>query len=168
MTRANYPRYETLHYGKREDFRAAIAMTGSPSATSALEAVDASLWVLGGGMIAQALFLAHHAVEIALKGLLEEISVLLTLDRLEYDLAKGLARERLAAHRLGRLITKFADPEHYDPDRTCGLVDAYSRVREMVSVATTRGAIESLNKLRNEIVHHGGVPANDFAYLDTI
>jgi len=166
--RSDYPRHETPNYGKKEEFLAAIVATRSPSAQSALQALDATLWVLAGGMVSQALFLVHHAVEIALKGLLEEISVLLTLDRLDYDLAKGLARQRVSAHRLGHAITRFADPDQYDPDRTCGLMDAFSRVKEMIPFGTTRGAVESLNKLRNEVVHHGGVPKDNFAYLDAI
>jgi hypothetical protein len=165
---SDYPKFQTPHYGKQAEFRTAIANTGSPSAQSALEALDAMLWVLAGGMFAQALFLAHHTVEIALKGLLEEISVLLVVDRPGYDLAKLVVRERLSTHRLGQGITKFIDPDQYDPDRTCGLVDAFSRVNEMIPFAITSGAVQSLNKLRNQIVHHGGTEENDFPYLDVI
>jgi hypothetical protein len=169
METLDYPTYETPHYGKQEDFKKGIRKCESPSALSALESLEASLWLLSGNMASQALFLLHHTIEVAFKGLLEEIDVLLTLDSLEYDLAKGLVWERVRGHRLGKVITKHADPENYDPTRTCRFEEAYRRVNEMITFnSVSNGQVKKLNKMRNAIVHYGGRDQDAFDYLDSI
>jgi hypothetical protein len=169
MATITYPRHEWEDHGKRRDFLAAIGAYGNPGVFSALESLEASLWLLSNGMISQTLFLLHHTIEVAMKGLLEEVHVLLTLDSLEYDLAKGLIRERMKAHRLTSHITRFANPDDYDPRRTCGFEEAFKRVRDMVtfpSISTRQ--VDQLNKHRNRIMHYGGRDEELFDYLESI
>ena len=119
MSRQAFPRYEPRHHGKHQDFIKAIVSFKSPGASSAVSSINSALWLLAVGEIAQALFLFHNTIEIALKGLLEEVHVLLTLDRLDYDLAKGIVLERLQKHRLGSNVSKYTDPETYSPKNIC-------------------------------------------------
>src|SRR6478672_5957031 len=91
MSEISYPRYQDKHFGKRKDFIDKICQQTNRSALSALDSLEASLWLMSGGRTSQALSLFHHTVEIAFKGLLEEIDVLLTIDKLNYDLAKAVA-----------------------------------------------------------------------------
>jgi hypothetical protein len=83
------------------EFHKAIRETDSPSAMGAVELLKAAFWTLSYPMPAQALMLFHQALEVACKGLLQEVHVLLAADKVEYMLSKWVVRERLAAHRFG-------------------------------------------------------------------
>jgi hypothetical protein len=101
---------------------------------------------------------------------LEEIHVLLTQDKLEWELAKGLVQETIKRHRIGSSLKTFANPADYDPRHTCGLLEAYKRVGEMIPFTSipSQRSLEKANTLRNEIVHYGGDTSKHFEYADTI
>jgi hypothetical protein len=166
---ANYPEYESPHYGKRQEFLKNLQKYGGSSALSSLDSLEAALWLLSVNKESQALFLLHHTLEVAFKSLLEEINVLLVLDSLDYELAKGLAWEKMRNHRLGNVITKHADVESYAPNRTCGFDEAYRRIKEMITFdSISRHQVGEFNKMRNRIVHYGGSDQDSFDYVDAI
>jgi len=141
---------------------------GSPTAKSALDSLNAALWLLSVGSYSQALFLFHHTIEVALKGLLDEVHVLLSARDFKYELAKWVLKERLQAHRLGRRLDPLG-PDSYDPDRTCTFEEAWKRVGELLTLQHVDSArLRQLNKLRNEIAHHGGEDERGLEYLDAI
>lgn len=164
----SYPTYQQRHEGKRDDFIASIKSVGAPSALSALDSLDAAMWLLSLGKLSQSLFLLCQAIEVGLKAVLEEIDPLLTQDQIEWALAKTLVRDKIERHRLGRAITKYVDDGAYDPRRTCGLLEAHSRVSEMIELSPGKKRIEDLNKLRNQIAHHGGKSEQRPDYLDAV
>ncbi len=151
------------------EFHAAIRKTDSPSAMGAVELLKAAFWVMSYPMPAQALMLFHQALEVACKGLLEEIHVLLAADKVEYELSKWAVKERLAAHRLGRKLKTDIDPDDFPLSRTCSFQEAWSRVREMSSLRTFEAAgLPEMTKLRNEITHFGAKQGKEFEYSQAI
>jgi hypothetical protein len=65
-----------------------LRAVNSPSAMGAVDLLKAAFWVLSYPMPAQALLLFQQALEVACKGLLQEIHVLLVADKLDYALSK--------------------------------------------------------------------------------
>src|ERR1017187_457090 len=150
-------------------FHAAIRKTDSPSAMGAVELLRSAFWVLSYPMPAQALMLFHQALEVACKGLLQEVHVLLAADKLEYMLSKWVVKDRLAAHRLGRNIKTDFDIDAFDPSRTCTFEEAWSRVREMSTLRSFKeSGLDQLTKLRNRITHRGAEPDREFEYSQAI
>lgn len=165
-----YPKHQQRHYGRQQDFLTKVREFSTPGAIAALETLDAALVLLAWKtQIPQALVLFHQAIEVALKALLEEIHVLLVLQEINFDLAKGLAKERIQRHRLGGRIANFIDPENYDPQKTCLFEDAYRRVAQLIAFqSVTEKDVRRLNKSRNAITHFGGKPEERLNYLDLI
>jgi hypothetical protein len=159
----------TIHF-EATRFEEAIRKTESPSAMGAVELLKSAFWVLSYPMPAQALMLFHQAIEVACKGLLQEVHVLLSAERLEYKLSKYVVRDRLAAHRLGRNVTTDFDIDGFDPARTCSFEDAWKRVREMVPAlrSFTEVGLDRLTKLRNGITHRGAEQEKEFEYSGAI
>ena len=150
------PEFELFHYGKQGKFIETLESKKSPTALSALDSLDAAFWLLSRYKISQSLFLFHHSIELTLKGLLEEVHIILTADRPDYNIAKWIAKERLANHALGQRINVTGSPEQYDPRRTCNFETAFKRVSEMIDFPSeTSKSLKKLNNLRNEIVHFG-------------
>lgn len=170
MSNIDYPKYEGKHWGKREAFIQELKRQSGPKYLSALEALDASLWLLSVPYVSQSLSLFHHSIEIAFKALLEEIDALLVVDKLDYDLSKALAQDKIKAHRLGNNISKFVDLENYSPTRSIGLDEAYRRLKDdfLVFGSVTGQQIQEFIKKRNSIVHRGGQEDQEFDYLDLI
>ena len=65
--------YDALEYHKRGLAINKLRELHSPLAVSAMESLDAALWLLGGWRIPQSLSLLHNAIELAFKGELEHI-----------------------------------------------------------------------------------------------
>jgi hypothetical protein len=74
--------------GRREQLWRQIQSQNTPTALSALDALDAAFLLLSFGRLAQAVFLFHHSAELAMKGLLESVHIVLTADRPDYELLK--------------------------------------------------------------------------------
>ena len=158
-----------IHLLNDTGFHQAIRKEKSPSAMGAVELLRAAFWVLSYPMPAQALMLFHQALEVACKRVLQEVHVLLAADKVEYKLSKWAVRDRLAAHRLGRKINSDFDIDDYDPSRTCTFEDAWSRVREMVSLKSYKDiGLDKLTKLRNQITHRGAEEDRRFEYSQAI
>jgi hypothetical protein len=150
-------------------FHEAIRKTESPSAMGAVELLKAAFWVLSYPMPAQALMLFHQALEVACKGLLQEIHVLLAADKVDYTLSKWVVRDRLAAHRLGRDVKTDFDIDTLDPSRTCTFEEAWNRVREMSSLPSFKNAgLDQIARHRNRITHRGAELDKEFEYSRAI
>jgi hypothetical protein len=151
-------------------FEEAVRKTQSPSAMGAVELLKAAFWVLSYPMPAQALMLLHQAIEVACKGLLQEIHVLLVADRLDYAFSKYVVKDSLAAHRLGRNVNAEIDIDLFDPSRTCSFEDAWKRVREMMPALSSFSemGLDGLTKLRNAITHRGAERDKGFQYSRAI
>lgn len=159
----------TIHSAPTK-FEEAVRKTESMSAMGAVELLKAAFWVLSYPMPAQALMLFHQAIEVACKGLLQEVHVLLAAERLEYKLSKYVVKDRLAAHRLGRNVTTDFDIDNFDPAKTCSFEDAWARVREMVPAlrSFTEVGLGRLTKIRNGITHRGAEQEKEFEYSQAI
>lgn len=165
----NFPRHEDLNYGLQAEFLKKVREFGTAGAGAALETLDAAMLLLAWGKVPQALVMLHQTIEVALKALLEEVHVLLVLQEMNFELAKGLAKDHLQKHRLGRRITNFIDPETFDPQRTCQFMDAYRRASQLIEFKSVDvKTVDRINKLRNAIAHYGGKPEESFNYLDVI
>ena len=87
--------------GKREHLWRRIQSHNVPTALSALNALDAAFSLLASRKSAQAVFLFHHSIELAMKGLLEDIHPILAAARPDYESLKWIARDQIEKHRLG-------------------------------------------------------------------
>jgi hypothetical protein len=159
-----------IHLLSETRFHTEIRKLNSPSAMGAVELLRSAFWVLSYPMPAQALMLFHQALEVACKGLLQEVHLLLAADKADYDLSKWAVRGRLAAHRLGRNMHVEFDIDEYDPSRTCSFDDAWKRVREMSpSLRSFKDAgLGRLTALRNQITHLGAEENREFEYSQAI
>src|SRR5262245_38676204 len=152
--------------GRREHLRRTIQAQNAPTALSALDALDAAFLLFSFGSLAQAVFLFHHSIELAMKGLLEGVHIILTADRPDYELLKWIAREQIEKHPLARTIQFSSDPSGYDPKKTCNFEEALNRVGEMLRLPKeTRAALIDFNVLRNKIVHFGD---KNISYIECI
>jgi hypothetical protein len=144
--------------GRREHLWRQIQCQNAPTALSALDALDAAFLLFSFGQLAQAvfLFLFHHSIELAMKGFLESLHIILTADRLDYELLKWIARERIQKHPLAHSIQFRDDPSSSDPKKTCNFEETLRRVDEiLVLPKELTGVLIELNNLRNKIVHFG-------------
>jgi hypothetical protein len=145
--------------------RKKIQALNSTPLLSAVDSVEASLWLIAGGRIAQAVVLLDNAIEVALKSELERIHKILIADSKalgDFQILKSLLREAFQSHAAG---SKLEIPE-FDIERTIYFADAFDRVAELYPelkekwrdrLIPTRGRnCKSLHDLRNDIVHSGG------------
>jgi hypothetical protein len=103
--------------GRRAVLRKQIKRRNVHTALSALDALDAAFELFASARVTQAVFLFHHSIELAMKGLLEEIHPILTAARPDYEALKWIAREQIEKHRLAPAIRVSDDLGYYDPKR---------------------------------------------------
>ena len=107
----NYVLKRAQENERKQAFTATLAAGKSQSpAISATGSMDAALWLLSLEHVGQALFLMCQTIEVALKGLLEEISPLTVVDRLEWTTIKGLLRDKIQNHRLRQEHPNTCEP----------------------------------------------------------
>lgn len=152
------------------DFEQYLREQKSPSALGAVELLRAAFWALVYPMPAPALMLFHQALEVACKGLLQEVHILLAADRVDYKVSKFVVRDKLSTHRLGKILTTTFTLEDYDLGRSCTFPEAWDRVGEMVPLLPKfrEAGLERLTKLRNGITHSGAESEREHEYLDAI
>lgn len=134
---------------------------------STVEFIDASLWLIGGNRLAQALVMLDNAIEVGLKAELERIHRILIVQPKElgnFTTLKGLLREEFLKHPSGSNV----DIPEFDIEKTIYFDDAFDRVAELYPglsdawrkhlTSSKGGRRDSLHVMRNDIVHHGGDP----------
>lgn len=142
----------------------------SPSALGALELLRAAFWALVYPMPAPALMLFQQALEVACKGLLQEIHILLAADHIDYKVAKFVVKDKLSTHRLGKILTTTFTLEDFDLQRSCTFAEAWDRVKQLVPLLPeySKAGLSELNKLRNGITHFGAEREREYEYLEAI
>jgi hypothetical protein len=131
---------------------------------SAVDFVEASLWLLAGDRCAQALVMLDNAIEVALKGELERIHRILnasTRELADFKALKSLLKDAFMNRPCGGRIDI---PEFYI-EEPIYFEDAFDRVAELYPglsesgrkrLTSSRGGHrDSLHGLRNNIVHYG-------------
>jgi hypothetical protein len=144
---------------------------------SSVDFVEASLFLIAGGYLAQALVMLDNAIEVALKGELERIHPILITDTRElndFGTLKGLLKDAFLKHTAGNRI----DIPEFDIERTIYFDDAFDRVAELYPglrdtwrkqlISSQGGRKDSLHALRNNIVHYGGNLASNGRYVAAI
>jgi hypothetical protein len=133
----------------------AIRRERSPLLASAIETLDAAIWVMAGGSHAQAVSLFHTAIELSLKAELDRVHRALIADRrgLEYNDLKRILRQEFAAHPRGQTLS--IPP--FDIDKTITFLEAIDRVADLYRevIHPWRKRLEAFHSLRNDIVHAG-------------
>jgi hypothetical protein len=160
------PIYIGDYYNRMEAWKAATAST-SQLLVNCLESIDASLWLIAGNRLPQALTLLANSVEVAFKSELERIHRVLIADksRLDYKALKSLLRDAFLAHPRGHGL----QIPTFDMERTITFAEAMDRVLElypMVSVWKSR--LQNLYNLRNDIVHYGATQKQDGEYTAAV
>lgn len=152
------------------NFEEYLREQNSPSALGAVELLRAAFWALVYPMPAPALMLFHQALEVACKGLLQEVHILLAADPIDYKVTKFVVRDKLSTHRLGKNLTTTFTLEDFDPQRTCTFAEAWKRVRELVPLLPeySKAGFNGLTKLRNGITHSGAELERESEYLEAI
>src|SRR5262245_18539002 len=160
--------YDALEYLKRELALKKIRESHSPLAVSAMESLDAALWLLGGRREPQALSLLHNAIELALKGELENIHRALIADgrRWGYEELKAILREAFLAHPRGASVNL---PE-FDIDRTITFDEAINRVKDLYPSLLTKWEkqLKKLHSFRNKLIHYGHEPSDISDFVEAI
>jgi len=140
----------------------------SPLVRSAREAFDAGMWLIGGGLNAQAMVMLHNAIELVFKAELEGVHRVLIADnrKLDYETLKSLLREAFAKHPSG---ASLSIPE-FDFEKTITFTEALKRVTDLRPhlVGPVRKDLECLQELRNDVVHYGQNPAAVRDYVEAI
>lgn len=144
---------------------------------STIEYIDASLWLIGGGRLAQALVMLDNAIEVALKGELERINKILIVSTKElsnYKTLKGLLKDDFLKHPSGGNV----DIPQFDIEKTIYFDEAFDRVAELYPdlkdawrkrlTSSKDGHKDSLHALRNDIVHYGGNSQSEGLYTAAI
>jgi hypothetical protein len=144
---------------------------------STVDFIQASLWLIAGNQLAQALVMLDNAIEVALKGELERIHRILIADRKslgDFKALKSLLRDAFMMHPSGNSV----EIPDFDIERTIYFDEAFDRVAELHPglsanwrkrlMPSKGGQKESLHALRNDIVHYGGDPNSSERYMVAI
>ena len=107
--------------------------------------------------------LFQQALEVACKGLRQEIHILLAADHIDYKVAKFVVKDKLSTHRLGKILTTTFTLEDFDLQRSCTFAEAWDRVKQLVPLLPeySKAGLSELNKLRNGITHFGAERERD-------
>lgn len=145
---------------------------------SSIDFIDASLWLLAGNRLPQALVMLHNAIEVALKGELERIHKILianTKELSDFRALKSLLRDAFMKHPSGSGV----EIPEFDIEKTIYFEEAFDRVAELYPGLSERWRQQlisskgkknkhSLHSLRNDIVHYGGDPDSTGRYTEAI
>jgi hypothetical protein len=138
--------------------------------SSAVNMVEAAYWLIAGDSFAQALVLFDGAIELLLKGELERVHPILIADKqslANYDLLLTFVKDSFNRHPFGK---NLHIPD-IDIERTIYFGEAFDRIAKFYHpiLDKWRGPlVNSLHKLRNEIVHHGGSATARGQYVSAI
>jgi hypothetical protein len=141
--------------------------SGPQLLVNCLDTVDASLWLIAGDRVPQAMVLLFNAIEIAFKAELERIHRVLIADsrRLDYAALKSLLRDAFLKHPRGQTM----DIPDFDLERTISFGEAMDRVRDLYPVVDAwKSRLKDLQNLRNEVVHYGSGTPGDAHYAHGI
>lgn len=141
-------------YAKRLSEWKKAAESLSPLLVSCFESIDASLWLIAGCRVPQALVMLHNSIELAFKAELERIHRVLIADnrKLDYTALKSLLKNLFEAHPRGKQI----DIPDFDMEKTINFTEAMKRIKEMYPLIDNwHSGLECLQRLRNDIVHYG-------------
>ncbi len=97
---------------------------------SGLDFIDASLWLIAGDRLPQALVMLHNAIEVALKGELERIHKILIANSKElsdFRALKSLLRDAFMKHPSGSGV----EIPEFDIEKTIYFEEAFDRVAEL-------------------------------------
>jgi hypothetical protein len=145
---------------------------------SSVDFIEASLWLIAGNRLPQALVMLHNAIEVALKGELERIHKILianTKELSDFRALKSLLRDAFMNHPSGSGV----EIPEFDIEKTIYFEEAFDRVaelypglserwRQQLISAKGRRNKESLHSLRNDIVHYGGDKDSTGRYAEAI
>lgn len=146
---------------------------------SGVDFIDASLWLIAGNRLPQALVMLHNAIEVALKGELERIHKILitnTKELSDFRVLKSLLRDAFMKHPSGSGV----EIPEFDIEKTIYFEEAFDRMAELYpglsdtwrkQLISSKGGKkdkDSLHSLRNDIVHYGGDPDSVGRYLEAI
>jgi len=147
--------FDSYEVGRKSQAMEAIRRERSPLLASAIETLDAAVWVMAGGSHAQAVSLFHTAIELSLKAELDRVHRALIADRrgLEYNDLKRILRQEFAAHPRGQALS--IPP--FDIDKTITFLEAVDRVADLYRevIHPWRKRLGDFHLLRNDIVHAG-------------
>lgn len=155
--------FDDSEVGLRAQSMAAIRKDRSPMLASAVETLEAAIWLMAGGSYAQAVSLLHTSIELSLKAELDRVHRALIADKrsLDYSDLKSILKEEFAAHPRGRALTIPA----FDIDKTITFLEAVERVGDLYPEIIRRWyggsrkestPLKDFHDLRNDIVHSGG------------
>lgn len=140
----------------------------APLLGSCFDCIDASLWLIAGGRIPQALSLLHNGIELALKAELERIHRVFIVDnrKLDYQTLKSLLKEAFQSHPHG---AQMEIPD-FDVEYTITFSEAMKRVKDLYKPLINRWQpqLEAQRKLRNDMVHFGSKPEDEARYAEAI
>jgi hypothetical protein len=127
-----------------------------PMVVSAVESLEAAVWLLGGYLVPQSLAMFHNAVELLFKAELARIHLAMIADprQLKFEDLKALFRDQVRSHPRG---SAMQIPE-FSIERTITFSDAMKRVKEFypATVSKWEAKLVGLNDLRNDVTHYGG------------
>lgn len=143
-----------LDYAKRLSEWKKASESLSQLLVSCLESIDASLWLIAGGRVPQALVMLHNSIELAFKAELERIHRVLIADnrKLDYTALKSLLKNLFEAHPRGKQI----NIPDFDMEKTINFTEAMKRIEELYPlIGNWKSGLERLQLRRNDIVHYG-------------
>ncbi len=156
-----YPDTELIPIGRYNDdrrgFVSKVTNSSTTYYTSSLESVDAALALLAIGQISQSYLLFFQALEVSLKGLLDEYKA----DGLRAWMARHpKLAVKLASTSREELLTNIKEMTFLAAFRECdSVIDFPSELKNRVN---------HLNGIRNDIIHRGGDLSKDRHYLELI
>ena|SRR5882724_414612 len=144
---------------------------------SAVDFIEASLWLIAGDCLAQALVMLDNAIEVALKGELDRIHRILianTKELNDFRTLKSVLRDAFLKHPSGGSV----DIPEFDIEKTIYFDEAFDRVAELYPglsqawrkrlTSSRGGRQDSLHSLRYNIVHYGSNREASGRYAEVI
>jgi uncharacterized protein YlaI len=132
-----------------------------------LASVRASLWLLAGDQIEQAVIILHNSIELAFKAELAQIHpILISEQKFNYRNLKTLLKKEFESHPRG-VSLNIPDLEI---DRTINFSEAMKRVIELYPelIGKWESGIIRLQRARNNIVHSGARALDKSEYIYVI
>lgn len=144
-------------FWRRVEFRQEIQKRTSSYYLSAIQSIDAALQLLVTCRLSQSYLLFFQALELSLKGVLDEIKNL--------GISAWMGRNPLLAKQLAN----NSKDEFLTDIRDLPFRKAYEGTKAITNFSSFHSQrIAEINRVRNEIVHRGGDNTRDYYYLDLI
>jgi hypothetical protein len=142
--------------------------TSFPLDDNAIDAITASLWLVAGNKLEQAIIILHSSIELLLKSELARIHPVLIADnkKLDYETLKSILKDEIEKHHRGSQL----NIPIFSMEKTITFLDTIDRIDELYPEIISKWGkgLKRLNHTRNQLIHSGSQKSEKTNYIELI